>query len=116
MYFCIARVLNLELISPSVKKVYGVLCSKSNCQRAHLQMLARCRNVEDGCIDIANSPQLQINENHNFWTYREVYANNKETVSPGTKFVMDGSQLILSESIDTRRKKRTYRFSTRWNA
>ena len=34
-------------ITVNVKKVYGMLCSKSNSQRAFLQMINRCRCVED---------------------------------------------------------------------
>ncbi len=64
-------------------------------------MLARCRRVEDGCIDIANDPILKINSNHNFWTYKEVYATNKESV---VKFVITGSSLRIGSDIDTKRK------------
>jgi hypothetical protein len=50
-------------ITIPVKKLYGVLSAKSNSQRAYLQMLARCRNVEDGRIDVMNAEELKINKN-----------------------------------------------------
>ena len=84
-------------ITIPVKKLYGILSCKSNSQRAYLQMLARCRNLEDGRIDVMNSPFLRINNNHSFWTYEEVLQMNKETVAPGIKFEITGSMLRLSE-------------------
>jgi hypothetical protein len=92
-------------ITIPVKKLYGILSCKSNSQRAYLQMLARCRNLEDGRIDVMNSPFLRINNNHSFWTYEEVLQMNKETVAPGVKFEITGSILRLSEKVGTRRKK-----------
>ena len=56
-------------ITIPIHKIYGILCSQSNSQRAYAQMPARCRNVKDGQIDVANGPFLKINNNHNFWTY-----------------------------------------------
>ena len=41
-------------ITIPIQKIYGVLCSRSNSQRAYMQMLARCRNVKDQQIDIAS--------------------------------------------------------------
>jgi hypothetical protein len=41
-------------ITVKVKKVYGMLSVRSNCPRAYMQMLARCRDVEDPNIDILN--------------------------------------------------------------
>jgi hypothetical protein len=91
-------------ITVPAKKVSGALGCKSNSQRAYLQMLARCRNVEDGRIDVLNNPQLRINKNHCFWRYKEVLELNRETVAPGLNFVITGSTLRLAESADTRRK------------
>ena len=51
-------------ITIPAKTLYGVLSCKSNCQRAYLQMLARCRNVELSQINVAGDPQLRINKNH----------------------------------------------------
>ena len=56
-------------ITIPVQTVYGVLRSRSNSQRAYMQMLARCRNVSDRQIDIANVSYLKINSNHSCWTY-----------------------------------------------
>ena len=53
-------------ITIRVKKIYGTLSTKSNSQRAYLQMLARCRNVEEGEIPILNDPSFKINNNYLF--------------------------------------------------
>ena len=68
-------------ITVKVKKVYGVLCSKSNSQRAFLQMINRCRCVEDPNMDFLNGEGLRINGNSNFWKYAEVLELNKVTVA-----------------------------------
>ena len=49
-------------------------------------------------------PFLNINNNHNFWTYKEVCVLNKDTVQPGMRFVVTGSQLRLTDNVDTKRK------------
>ena len=67
-------------------------------------MLARCRNVEDGAIDICSDPMLKVNNNHNFWKYKEVMELNKDVVQSGMRMILEGSQLRLAESVDTRRK------------
>jgi len=90
-------------ITIPVKKLYGLLSCKSNCQRAYLQMLARCRCVEVGRIDIANDPQLTITNNHCFWRYSEVLELNRRVVVPGGFQIADGL-LRLSENVDIRRK------------
>ncbi|MFM7978225.1 MAG: hypothetical protein ACKPKO_02825, partial [Candidatus Fonsibacter sp.] len=41
-------------ITVKVKKVYGLLSSSSNSQRAFLQMINRCRRVEDPKMDFLN--------------------------------------------------------------
>ena len=91
-------------ITIPVKKLYGVLSAKSNSQRAYLQMLARCRNVEDGRIDIMNAEGFKINNNHCFWKYKEVLELNKQTVAPTMPYTITGNQLRLVECVDTRRK------------
>ncbi|MFM7980522.1 MAG: hypothetical protein ACKPKO_14515 [Candidatus Fonsibacter sp.] len=47
------------------KKVYGMLSSKSNSQRAFLQMINHCRCVEDPNKDFLNGDGLSINGNYN---------------------------------------------------
>ena len=64
-------------ITIQIQKIYGILCGQSNSQRAYMQMLARCRKVKGGHIDIANGPLLKINKNHNFRTYKDVLEFNK---------------------------------------
>ena len=90
-------------ITIKVKKVYGTLCGRSNCQRAFLQMLARCRNVEDHRMDIQNDICLKLNQNYNFWQFHEVLELNKHTVQ--TDFVVHGHDLTVSESEQNRRRK-----------
>jgi hypothetical protein len=91
-------------ITVPVKKLYGTLSCKSSSQRAYLQMLARCRNVEDGRIDILNDVQFRINKNHYFWTYKEVQELNKDTVQPGMRMVVSGDHMRLADTVDVRRK------------
>ena len=43
-----------------------MLCAKSNSQRAFLQMINRCRCVEDPNMDFLNGEGLRINGNYNF--------------------------------------------------
>ena len=49
-----------------------MLSSKSNSQRAFLQMINRCRCVEDPNMGLLNGEGLNINSNYNFWKYAEV--------------------------------------------
>ena len=55
-----------------VKKVYGILCSNSNSQRAFLQMINRCRKVEEPRMDFLKGDGLDLNSNYNFWRFAEV--------------------------------------------
>ncbi|MFM7983803.1 MAG: hypothetical protein ACKPKO_31210, partial [Candidatus Fonsibacter sp.] len=48
-------------ITVKVKKVFGMLSSSSNSQRAFLQMINRCRCVEDPNKDFLNDGRLKIN-------------------------------------------------------
>ncbi|MFM7982339.1 MAG: hypothetical protein ACKPKO_23770 [Candidatus Fonsibacter sp.] len=48
-------------ITIPMKKIYGVLCSQSNSQRAFMQMIARCRKVEHPMINVMNEQTKQIN-------------------------------------------------------
>ena len=68
-------------ITDKLKKVYGMLSSSSNLQRAFLQMINRCRCVEDPSMDLLNDGRLNINSNYNFWKYAEVLELNKHTVA-----------------------------------
>ena len=90
-------------ITIKVKKVYGTLCGRSNSQRAFLQMLARCRNVEDNRMDILNDTCLKLNQNYNFWQFNEVLELNKHTVQ--TYFLVHGHELTVNESEQNRRRK-----------
>ncbi|MFM7983084.1 MAG: hypothetical protein ACKPKO_27555, partial [Candidatus Fonsibacter sp.] len=68
-------------ITVKVKKVNGMLSSSSNSQRAFLQMINRCRCVEDPNMYFLNDGRLKINSNYNFWKYEEVLELNKHTVA-----------------------------------
>ncbi|MFM7986072.1 MAG: hypothetical protein ACKPKO_42840, partial [Candidatus Fonsibacter sp.] len=68
-------------ITVKVKKVYGMLSSSSNSQRAFLQMINRCRCVGDPNMDFLNDGRLNINSNYNFWKYDEVMELNKRMVT-----------------------------------
>ncbi|MFM7982224.1 MAG: hypothetical protein ACKPKO_23180, partial [Candidatus Fonsibacter sp.] len=56
-------------ITVKVKKVYGLLSSSSNSQQAFLQMINRCRRVDNPNMDFLNDDRLKINANYNFWKY-----------------------------------------------
>ena len=79
-------------ITVKIKKVMGVLTAKSNSQRAFMQMLARCRNVEDNTIILLNDEHFKIYKNcHSvkMWTFSEV----KQLINDN-----DGDkQLIINE-------------------
>ena len=92
-------------ITIPVKKVYGALSCGSNSQRAYLQMLARCRCVQDGEIPVLNDMQFKINSNYNFWKFKEVEELNREKVSSngGLEFEVNGDEITLTER-DAKRK------------
>ena len=93
-------------ITVKVAKIFGILCNKSNSQRAYLQMLARCRNVQDPRMDILNDPSLKPNNNYCFWKFREVLELNKHTVkNTDLRFVVEGNQLTLDEQSRNERRK-----------
>ena len=56
-------------ITIPMKKIYGVMSAQSNSQRAFLQMIARCRKVEEPVINVLSDRFVPITGNHNFWTY-----------------------------------------------
>ena len=94
-------------ITVPVKKVFGVLCGRSNSQRAYLQMLARCRNVEDPRMDVLSDSMLKINRNYNFWRFGEVLELNRATVqTTGLEFLVDGEHhlQVVENERNMRRK------------
>ena len=90
----------------NVKKVYGLLSSKSNSQRAFLQMINRCRCVEDPNMDLLNGDGLKINSNYNFWKYAEVLELNKHTVTNTRPefLIEDGVMRVAENDANTKRK------------
>ena len=64
-------------ITIPMKKMYGVLCSQSNSQRSFIAMVAICRNVEHPTTNVMHEQTIHINNNHIFWTFRDIYETNK---------------------------------------
>jgi hypothetical protein len=50
-------------ITVPVKKVYGILSANSNSQRAFMQMINRCRRVEEPRMDFLKGEGLDLNNN-----------------------------------------------------
>jgi hypothetical protein len=92
-------------ITIPVKKVYGILCNKSNGPRAYCQMLARCRNVAVARIDVLGDPMLKVNQNHNFWTFQEVMELNRTNVETSPMdFIVREGYLEIDNERHVRRK------------
>ena len=91
-------------ITIPMKKIYGVMSAQSNSQRAFLQMIARCRKVEEPAINVSNDRFAPINkQNHNFWTYIDMYETNTHNIHKPTYSVEYG-KLTISEGVDERNK------------
>ena len=71
-------------ITVKVKKLYGMLCAGSNSPRAYLQMLARCRNVEEATLEVLSDLRFAANHNYCFWRYHEVLDIHRKTVRTST--------------------------------
>ena len=100
-------------ITVKVKKVYGLLSSKSNSQRAFLQMINRCRCVEDPSMDFLNGEGLKINSNHNFWKYSEVLELNKQTVTnTRPEFLIEDGRMRFAENEANAKRKIISVFNT----
>ncbi len=54
-------------ITVKVRRAYGILSMKSNSQRAFLQLINTCRNVEEPRMDFLKGEGLGICGNYNFW-------------------------------------------------
>ena len=94
-------------ITIPVKKVFGMLCSSSNCQRALMQMVARCRNVQEPRMDMLAPARMKVQNNFRFWTFKEALELNREAVneSHGVESMVQGGQLTFSESEKSRRRE-----------
>jgi len=93
-------------ITVKVKKVYGILSTKSNSQRAFLQMINRCRCVEEPRMDFLKGDGLEINSNYNFWRYSEVLELNKHAVNTiRAEFVIEDGELMVKESTLSKQRK-----------
>ncbi len=93
-------------ITVPIKKVYGVLCSNSNSQRAFLQMINRCRNVEEPRIDVLKGEGLDLNSNYNFWRFAEVQELNRHTVdTTRAEFVFEDGEIKMQENALNKHRK-----------
>jgi hypothetical protein len=100
-------------ITVKVKKVFGILSCKSNCQRAFLQMVNRCRCVEDERMDFLNDRSFKINNNYNFWKYSEVLELDRQTVqNTRLEFMVSDGELSVSENDRNSRRKQISVFNT----
>ena len=100
-------------ITVKVKKVYGLLCSNSNSQRAFLQMINRCRCVEDPNMDFLNDGRLRINSNYNFWKYAEVMELNQHTVAnTRPEFLIEDGRMRVAENEANSKRKSISVFNT----
>ena len=92
-------------VTIKVKKIYGTLSNRSNSQRAYLQMLARCRNVDEAEIPILNDKAFKVNNNTNFWTFKDLEAKNKQMVmSTAFTFEICGDEIRPAAPTDMKRK------------
>ena len=67
-------------ITIPMKKMYGVMSAQSNSRIAFLHMIARCRKAEVPGINVLSDRFVPVNENHNFWTYKDVYETNNHII------------------------------------
>ena len=93
-------------ITVPIKKVYGILCSNSNSQRAFLQMISRCRKVEEPRMDFLKSEGLDLNGNFNFWRFAEVQEQNKHTVDETrAEFIFEDGEIKMQENALNKHRK-----------
>ncbi|MFM7978562.1 MAG: hypothetical protein ACKPKO_04535, partial [Candidatus Fonsibacter sp.] len=96
-----------------MQKLFGLLCSSSNSQRALLQMINRCRCVEDPNMDFLNDGRLKIINNYNFWKYAEVMELNKHTVAnTRPEFLIEDGRMRIAENEANAKRKIMSVFNT----
>ena len=100
-------------ITVKVKKVYGILSTMSNSQRAFLQMINRCRFFEEPRMDFLKGDGLHINSNYNFWRYSEVLELNRHTVdTTRAEFIIEDGELVLEEKTISKQRKNISIYNT----
>ncbi len=93
-------------ITVPIKKVYGILCSNSNSQRAFLQMINRCRKVEEPRMDLPKGEGLDLNSNYNFWRFTEVQELNSHIVdTTRAEFVFEDGEIKVQENALNKHRK-----------
>jgi pterin-4a-carbinolamine dehydratase len=100
-------------ITVKVKKVYGILSAMSNSQRAFMQMINRCRNVEEPRMDFLKGEGLHINSDYKFWKYSDVLKNNRDTVdTTRMEFLVEDGELRLKETALSKQRKNISVYNT----
>jgi len=100
-------------ITVKIRKIFGVLSCKSNCQRAFLQMANRCRCVEEPRMDFLNDRSFKINHTYTFWKFPEVLELDRQTVqSTRLEFLVSDGELSVSASDRNTRRKTISVFNT----
>ena len=100
-------------ITVKIKKVYGILSTMSNSQRAFLQMINRCRCVEEPRMDFLKGEGLGINSNYNCWRYSEVLELSRHTVdTTRAEFIIEDGELMLEESALSKQRKNISIYNT----
>jgi hypothetical protein len=92
-------------ITIPIKKVFGILCGRSNSQRAYAQMLNRCRAVQEPQVDLLLDPMIKINNNYNFWKYEEVLELNREAVQTTCELLVREGFVELGDNDRNKRRK-----------
>ncbi|MFM7980836.1 MAG: hypothetical protein ACKPKO_16115, partial [Candidatus Fonsibacter sp.] len=74
--------------------------------RAFLNMINRCRCVEDPSMDFLNGEGLNIKSNYNFWKYAEVLELNKHTVANARpEFLIEHGRMRVAENEANAKRK-----------
>ena len=85
----------------------------SNSQRALMQMINRCRNVEEPQMDFLKGEGLDINSNCNFWRYSDVLELNRDTVdTTRVEFLVEDGELRLEETALSKQRKNISVYNT----
>ena len=64
-----------------------------------MQMIARCKKVEEQTINGLNDQMIQTNDNHKFWTFRYVNETRNNTIY-GQPYITEGGRLRLGSNHD----------------
>ena len=85
----------------------NVYCVLNNSPGGFVQLIARCKKVEDQINIALNDQKRQINDNHNCWTFRDMKTTNISI--HGCSWTVEGRNLMLRSNYDERRIRIQYR-------